>query len=399
MLRLMEVDMVRMLLLRRRQERRRWTRQLNGMRHHAIWQRNLRDEMNPFEMPESNFMAKYRLSREVVCNLVEELRPYMKGHQRTTAIPLHLKVLTTLHFLGHGSVQKGVGADNVAAMSQPSVSRCIDEVVKALNVPAVLRAGVPFPDTREERFRIMQRNFRCSSIHGVIGYVEGAHVIIAAPDVHEEQYVNRHGTHSLNVQVACDSDMMIINILARYPGSSSDSFVWASSALRSKIEELYRGGEECWLLGDSGYPNEPWLHIPVTDPLPNSREASFNQAHMIAISIVKKTIGHLRNRFRCLNKHRVLEYNPVKAGFITNACAVLHNKCVTAHIPLPQSEADHSDSSSDEDAPPPVVNEGHARDRLLQEARVVRAGIIARLPPLPPGGPYNPCTAHSHYQR
>ena len=99
---------------------------------------------------------------------------------------------------------------------------------------------------------------------------------IVSPGIHEEQYVNRHGSKSLNVQVVsitfllltfflskmclivssyssclqvCDSDMIILNINARFPGSTQDSFIWTNSAVRAKMEEVYRGEEQCWLLG------------------------------------------------------------------------------------------------------------------------------------------------------
>ena len=64
----------------------------------------------------------------------------------------------------------------------------------------------------------------------------------------------------------------------------------------------------------------------------------------------------------------------MKAGTIENACPVLHNKFVRAHVPL-RSDSESIDSSGedgdDHPPPPPVVN-GRARDRLLVEGRAVR---------------------------
>jgi len=42
-----------------------------------------------------------------------------------------------------------------------------------------------------------------------------------------------------------------------------------------------------------------------------------------------------RNHFRCLLRYRTLEYTPEKADQRINACAVLHNMCIRANIPLP----------------------------------------------------------------
>ena len=47
----------------------------------------------------------------------------------------------------------------------------------------------------------------------------------------------------------CDCDMLILNINARNPGSSQDSFIWAYSAIRAKMGEIYREGKQGWLLG------------------------------------------------------------------------------------------------------------------------------------------------------
>jgi hypothetical protein len=57
--------------------------------------------------------------------------------------------------------------------------------------------------------------------------------------------------------------LKIFNIFAEYPGSSHDSFIWRNSAVR---DGLAAGNfPEGWLIGDSGYPQEPWLHCFVLE--------------------------------------------------------------------------------------------------------------------------------------
>lgn len=36
-------------------------------------------------------------------------------------------------------------------------------------------------------------------------------------------------------------------------------------------------------------------------------------------------------------KHRVLHYTPTKSGKIVNACVILHNMCILAKIPVPDT--------------------------------------------------------------
>ncbi|RZC42826.1 DDE Tnp 4 domain containing protein, partial [Asbolus verrucosus] len=45
-----------------------------------------------------------------------------------------------------------------------------------------------------------------------------------------------------------------------YPGSNHDSFIWRNSAVREALAE--GTFSEGWLIGDSGYPQEPWLMTP-----------------------------------------------------------------------------------------------------------------------------------------
>jgi hypothetical protein len=68
-----------------------------------IERRRLRDQMNPFEAPDSEFMNNFRLSKELTQNLIEWLRPYVPGRIRSTGLPLFLRVLSTLHFLAKRS--------------------------------------------------------------------------------------------------------------------------------------------------------------------------------------------------------------------------------------------------------------------------------------------------------
>ncbi|KAJ8910072.1 hypothetical protein NQ315_004965 [Exocentrus adspersus] len=304
--------------------------------NNRITRRQLRDASNPFTLPECVFQGIYRLSKDLVSALIEDLRPFLHERERTTGIPLQHKVLCALNFFGQGSFQKAVGCDFILGLSQTSVSRCLDEVVAALNRPEILAANVRFPDSEAERRTIIR----------------------------------------IVVEVAT-SNYKILNVLARYPGSSQDSFIWANSAIRTRMEQLYRAGAECWLLGDSGYPEEPWLHVPFLNAPEGSAEAEFSSQLKISRSSVERTIGHLKSRFQCLHVHRVLMYSPEKAARIVNACIVLHNKCLDAR--LPHFEIIPEDRVPQENVIRPPPAEGRQRDRLLREGQVVRQRLVDRL--------------------
>ena len=83
---------------------------------------------------------------------------------------------------------------------------------------------------------------------------------------------------------------------------------------------------------------------PVINEQPNSPEDRYNVVHRRIRSLIERTNGLLKMRFRCLLKHRVLHYKPDMASRIINSCVILHNMCIEEKVPLPQDvEVDYYD--------------------------------------------------------
>ncbi|XP_046403879.1 putative nuclease HARBI1 [Ischnura elegans] len=163
--------------------------------------RGLRDSSDPFAVDEVVFKGIYRLSKDMVRGLVAELRPHMAVARRSTAIPIELKVLCALHFYGQGSYQKSTGSDSNLGLCQSSVSNAIEEVTEALNTNDILTKWIHFPLQREERSRVIRKNYLATQIPGTIGYVDGTHVAIKAPKEQEHLFLNRKSYHSINVMI------------------------------------------------------------------------------------------------------------------------------------------------------------------------------------------------------
>jgi len=94
------------------------------------------------------------------------------------------------------------------------------------------------------------------------------------------------------------------------------------------------------VVGDSGYPLEPWLLTPVSAPTSHGQE-SYNAAHTKTRSVVERSFGLLKSRFRCLDKSGgTLLYKPDKTCRIVVACFVLHNYCTRHNIATPPQVVD-----------------------------------------------------------
>ncbi len=111
---------------------------------------------------------------------------------------------------------------------------------------------------------------------------------IIAPSENPEEYVNRKGYHSINVQLLVDSNYLI----ARWPGSVHDSRVLRRSALYELMED---GNINGFILGDSGYACLPWLMTPLAAPA-TPAEINYNR---FMKSFLNKRVEFIL-RFFCL---------------------------------------------------------------------------------------------------
>jgi len=59
----------------------------------------------------------------------------------------------------------------------------------------------------------------------VIGAIDCTNIAIKAPSHDEFVYVKRKHFHSINVQIICDAQMQLTNIVARCPGSTHNSYI------------------------------------------------------------------------------------------------------------------------------------------------------------------------------
>ncbi|XP_060847995.1 putative nuclease HARBI1 [Rhopalosiphum padi] len=319
---------------------------LNNIEHQENAIQNVRvvkeKTMDPFLLLDRLFVKSFRLTKYLANILINMLRPLIEDTDLSSAIDLKTKVLVTLHFFGTGSYQTPMGHSRFTALSQSSVSRCISDVVNALNDPTVFNFWVKFPSSVYELEQVRKKFYTHTGFPGIIGCIDCTYVAIVPPSSNlnlienqhpEHIYVNRKCYHSINVQLICDSDLKILNVNALFPGSTHDAHIWKNSNVLPLLQDLYaKGFNNIYLLGDSGYPLRPWLLTPISNPT-NEAEEYFNKQQMSARSKIERCNGVLKGRFRCLIKDQTLHYKPEKATKIINACVVLHNLCITYNVP------------------------------------------------------------------
>ncbi|CAG9133307.1 unnamed protein product [Plutella xylostella] len=350
--------------------------------------RHMRERNDPFDVPDAEFVATYRLPKETVLSLIEELTPFL-NRPDPRDISVARKVLIALGFFAAGSYQRGVGQGATHGVCQSTVSRAIAEVTDALNHPQILTKYIVFPRTPEARNTVKRRFFEVYNFPGIVGCIDGTHVCILRPAQNEEEYFNRKHTHSLNVQIICDADLIILSVDASHGGATHDSAVWNGHPLKEYLQGLYDQGEAVWLLGDSGYAQRVIMMTPIVDATPGTREALYTDMHVKTRNCVERCIGVLKARWRCLLAARMLHYKPEKAARIVNACVVLHNVARKTGAPLleltPEEEEEERREAIEGQAhaqgrdPPAQQPQQRRVDRALHAGREARASLVAQL--------------------
>ncbi|KAF9815911.1 hypothetical protein SFRURICE_009809 [Spodoptera frugiperda] len=269
-----------------------------------------------------------------------------------TDVPEAEFILIALAFYASGSYQNLIGQSALHNVSQITVSRSIKKFYQKFGFP------------------------------GILGCIDGTHVAILRPHIHEERYYNRKGFHSLNVMIICDSDLNILCVDASTPGSAHDSTVWQSHPLSLHLKQITENtNEQVFLLGDSGYPLRKTMMTPILNTIEGTPQHHYYVKHVTARNTVERCIGVLKARFRCLLVARTLHYSPITAGKIVNACCVLHNIANTAREPLPSDEVyeevlrlqqEENNYAAPNDQDHRRVNRDLLEGRALQQALVDR---------------------------
>ncbi|CAI6377470.1 unnamed protein product [Macrosiphum euphorbiae] len=344
----------------------------NPRQRRIQYRQQMRDAEDPFLISDTKFIKDFRLSKECVRYIIARVRPHMTIKKRPNSLSLTRRVLIAIHFCAVGSYQTGIGENPYILVSRSMVSKCLKEFTDVI-VNHVANEWIIFPITPLQIARNKRRFLEKFNIPHTIGAVDGTQIAITPPNeidelYQEHLYINRKQYHSINCQIVTDADLKILSINAKFPGRSHDAYVWKNSTIRSHLLET--NAKNTFLIGDSGYPLEPWCITPI---LGNhqiySPEHRFNKTHKWARCTVERCIGVLKQRWRCLLKDRTLHYKPTRASKIIITCAVLHNVAIHYNIGLPEYDNEEEEDEYEE-------NHGQEVEELLNAGRQTRQELL-----------------------
>lgn len=335
----------------------------------------LRDRLNPLEaFDEIEFFSRFRVNKQGFMSIFDIAKHSLPAHTKKTNSPLSpiQQLSVTLRFLATGDFQISCG--DFQGISQSSACRAVHRTTKAL--ASLSKDVIVFPDNNTET---NQYFLEYCGIPAISGIIDGSQIPIKSPGGPDaELYRCRKGFFSFNVQFVCDHKLKIMNVVSGWPGSTHDSRIWNNCQLKIEFATKAKQG---LLLGDSGYPLEPFLMIPFPYP-PNSRgKGRFNRALCKARSAIERCIGVLKRRWACLS--RQLKCSNTRVPTIVVACSVLHNLCIDFKQPMiedGQTDAEDIDEESQATVDPDT--EYRPGDDFIFEGEEVRSMLAERFEPV-----------------
>ncbi|KAL0849987.1 hypothetical protein ABMA28_011902 [Loxostege sticticalis] len=204
--------------------------------------------------------------------------------------------------------------------------RCVRRVSLALH--SIAPKFIQWPKG-ERAAEVMADYERHSAFPKVIGCIDGTHIKIDAPKFDSDSYINRKGTHSVQVQAVCTRDLLFTSVYAGHVGSVHDARVFRLSPVQNFVEDPNNYfPNDSHLLGDAAYGIHPQIMVPFKDNGHLSRrQRNFNFCLSSARISIERAFGVWKGRWRSL-LHCLPMVTTEKIPEYILATAVLHNICI-----------------------------------------------------------------------
>ena len=233
---------------------------------------------------------------------------------------LYDRLLMLLWFLA--SVDKYSSIADRFGFSESTACMAIHNLVFFIQ-EYLLEKIIVWPNEEEQKF-IEALYFGLKKFSGIVGCVDTSHVPVRRPRVRGIDYYNRKEFYSIILQLIVREDLRITDVYVGWPGKVHDARVFLNSPFYQEAESKCGDGH---ILGDSAYPNLPFLMRPFTD---NGRltplETHYNVVHSSIRSIVERAIGLLKGRFKRLTYIDQWDVKVMNATILTGC--VMHNMCI-----------------------------------------------------------------------
>lgn len=131
----------------------------------------------------------------------------------------------------------------------------------------------------------------------------------------------------------CSSNLLFQDVVARWPGSTHDSYIFSNSGAKFQFDNNRFGNGI--ILGDSGYFLTNYLLTPLSEP-ETQAERLYNEAQIRTRNVIERCFGVWKRRFPVLSIG--LRCKLPLAQDIILATAIMHNLARTTNDEEPPQD-------------------------------------------------------------
>ena len=298
---------------------------------------------------DTEFKDLYRFEEENVEWMAEHFLTN-NGETRGGALTANQQLRVFLRYVGDPGFQVGVGED--IGIQQSTVSKTITKVLYQMIEKSHVWLKFPTSANDIENAKAAWQDKEAFHISCVIGALDCTHVRIPKPSgIQGDEFVNRKGQATINVQATCNANEVFTSVDAQWPGSVHDSRIWRNSTAATFMAQ---SRTDAILLGDKGYPITPWLMTPFMNP-ETPQELTFNIHQAKERVVIERCFGHLKQRFPILQYKVGLSLEKISSLIV--ACFMLHNvaKYLGDENDFPEEDCNNNDM-------PENIQDGNAQD-------------------------------------
>lgn len=295
------------------------------------WERVVMTEFQP-----SDWLEKFRMTRETFFYLCSELKPRLTRRDTTfkMALPLEKRVAVALWRLASNIDYRTVSS--LFGVGKSTVCKCVRDVCHA--VVTLLRPVYLRPPSEQELSDSAHHFLSRWGFPHCVAAVAVLHTAINSPSSNVSDYDNTDGWLSLMSQVAVNGQGQFWDVCAGFPGGTDPTDILQNSTLWAMASEGELSPDppldfmgkplRYVLLGEAGAPLQSWLMKAYPEEheggLTDAQQA-FNQRISSARRMADKALLGLRARWQCLSKRNDFGLD-VMPTMILAGC-ILHNMC------------------------------------------------------------------------
>ncbi|XP_066596449.1 putative nuclease HARBI1 [Prorops nasuta] len=267
---------------------------------------------------DEEFRYRFRLNKTQFQEVLLQIESKIVQRELNNAVPPVIQLLATLRFYATGCFLQMIG--DFSGMCTKTAQTIVHRVSFA--IADLLKRYVKLPQSDLEIMENAKNNFYISGMIRVAGAIDCVHICIESYGGDDaELWRNRKGFFSINTQCLVNSDLEILDIVVRWPGSTHDSTIFEHSRLKQRLDNMEL--KNCVILGDRGYPNGKYLITPLANPT-TPAEILYNEAHIRTRCMVERCFGIWGRMFSVLTIGSRFK-TPVRTINVIIATAILYN--------------------------------------------------------------------------